>query len=238
MHISQIFISDSCASMGPQLEEAASAIKGLFKDCIYTLYGAEEIYELISKKFSHDVLRAYESLVPYAYKADLARYCILYEHGGWYFDIGMRHAGTVVGVDSNTSIIAFRDINRYSLTNYACDNCIIYAKARHASLAKAIELIINNVNNKFYGQTPLCPTGPSLWGRALAITGLDSGVLFGDAIELTPNHKRKNKAMILPDGTILAYKKPSGGGDLRSLGATGTNNYNIFWREKRVYTHQ
>ena len=40
---------------------------------------------------------------------------------------------------------------------------------------------------------------------------------------------------MLPDGRILAYKKPSAPGDLMSLGARGTNNYLTLWQERRVY---
>jgi hypothetical protein len=60
-------------------------------------------------------------------------------------------------------------------------------------------------------------------------------VIFGDAIELTPNHVNKNKALVLPDGTIFALKKPAMGGDLSALGATGVNNYNELWYKKDLY---
>ena len=40
-----------------------------------------------SKIFNENVLYAYNKLAPYAYKADLARYCILYLHGGIYIDM-------------------------------------------------------------------------------------------------------------------------------------------------------
>ena len=83
--------------------------------------------------------------------------------------------------------------------------------------------------------TPLCPTGPTLWGRAIAIAGIDDSCMFGYFLELTPAHARKNKAMVLPDGTVFAYNKESGGGDLESLGARGVNNYNDFWLKKCVY---
>ena len=43
--------------------------------------------EFISKYFNKDVLEAYDTLLPGAYKADLWRYCILYKMGGIYMDI-------------------------------------------------------------------------------------------------------------------------------------------------------
>jgi hypothetical protein len=40
---------------------------------------------------------------------------------------------------------------------------------------------------------------------------------------------------VLPDGTIFAFHKPAGSGDLTTLGATGTNNYVELWQQRRVY---
>jgi Glycosyltransferase sugar-binding region containing DXD motif len=235
-NISQIYLSDNNSAMGRQLERNSLSIRELIQEAKYRLYGDGEIKELIRNKFPPGVLAAYEALTPYAYKADLARYCILHEEGGWYFDIGMRSAGMQIQqVPSEVSLLAFRDINRYTLTSYACDNCIINSKPKGPAVAKAIELVVENVEQEYHGLTPLCPTGPNLWGRAIAMTGVDKSVIFGDSIELTSLHNNKNKAMVLPNGTILAYKKRSSGGDLLSLGAAGTNNYNELWHNRRVY---
>jgi hypothetical protein len=39
---------------------------------------------------------------------------------------------------------------------------------------------------------------------------------------------------VLPDGTIFAFHKPAGSGDLTALGADGTNNYVELWQQRRV----
>ena len=41
---------------------------------------------------------------------------------------------------------------------------------------------------------------------------------------------------ITPNGKVLGLLKTTQGGDLSRLGATGTNNYNKIWGEKRVYS--
>lgn len=41
--------------------------------------------------------------------------------------------------------------------------------------------------------------------------------------------------MVLPDGPIFAYRKQSGGGDLKALGARGSHNYNDYWFHKTFY---
>ena len=70
------------------------------------------------------------------------------------------------------------------------------------------------MKNNCYGLTPLCPTGPSLWGKAIASIGIDQNVIIGDFMELTPIHNKKNKAMVLPDGSIFAFNKAD---DIKSI---------------------
>ena len=43
--------------------------------------------EFITKNFNSRILKAYNSLVPTAYKADLFRYCVLYQKGGIWSDL-------------------------------------------------------------------------------------------------------------------------------------------------------
>ena len=54
-------------------------------------------------------------------------------------------------------------------------------------------------------------------------------------MELTPQHNKKNKAMVLSDGTIVAFNKEAKGGDLKALGCKGTNNYNDYWNQRNIY---
>lgn len=42
----------------------------------------DEIETILDEHFPPEILRAYRKLVPFAYKADLARYCILHLRGG------------------------------------------------------------------------------------------------------------------------------------------------------------
>lgn len=235
MQLSQIFISDGNQSMGETLEGYTQTVRALFPGAKYVRYGDNEIQEFLADKFPREVLTAYRKLVPYSYKSDLARYCILHEMGGWYFDIGLIGAGKPIAVTQEVDMLVFRDIQPPSLTSYACSNSAIYCRARHPALEMAIELVVENVKKRHYGMTALCPTGPSLWGRAIAMVGLERTCVIGDLVELTPTHRKRNIALVLPDGTIVAYRKPSLGGDLRSLGAVGTNNYNELWRARKVY---
>lgn len=235
LNLSQIYISEGSEDLSPELQRRSESMKAIVPNAEWKLYRNEECREIIADNFPAEVANAYDRLKPFSYKADLARFCILHITGGWYADIGMQGNGIAVNTNESISLVTFRDINRYTRVHYACDGCLIYAKPRHRAIATAIELILKNVRNRHYGLTPLCPTGPSLWGRALAASSIDNTIILGDSIELTPQHQVKNKALVLPNGTIIAFKKPSQGGDLKGLGAKGTNNYNEFWHSRNVY---
>jgi hypothetical protein len=180
------------------------------------------------------VLWAYDKLRPYSYKANLGRYCLLNAIGGWYFDIAVR-AVRGISLDAAVELLAFRDIQRYSHTSWACSTSVLYAKPDSAVMRTAIAYVVRNCKQEYYGVTPLCVSGPTLLGEALAANRANGRHVFGDYLELTPRHDKKNRAFVLPDGTILAWSKPSSGGDLTRLGAKGVNNYNELWRARAVY---
>ena len=140
-----------------------------------------------------------------------------------------------MGIGDRIEFLAFRDIQRFSYTSWACATTVLYSKPDNTALVTAIEMIVKNCHEQYYGITPLCPTGPTLLGAALAANDGNANHIFGDYLELTPTHEQKNRAFVLPDGTIMAWSKPSGGGDLTGVGAKGVNNYNELWHARSVY---
>jgi mannosyltransferase OCH1-like enzyme len=234
MQISQIFLSDEGDKLPPFLQHTTASVNDAFPEAEHIIYNKESLRQFIADNYSAAVLGAYDSLKPYAYKADLGRYCLLHKLGGWYVDIGVRITSPVE-VGGQVEFLAFRDIQRFSFTSWACSMGILYSKPENLALELAIDMIEDNCFDKYYGITPLCPTGPTLLGMALAMNGGQAGFLYGDYLELTPTHQQKNRAFVLPDGTIMGWGKPSDGGDLLKLGAKGTNNYNELWSKRQVY---
>jgi mannosyltransferase OCH1-like enzyme len=234
MEISQIFLSDTDQGLPPFLRNATSTVKNAFPNDNHTIYDKNSLRQFISDNYDANVLGAYDFLRPYSYKADLGRFCLLNKIGGWYFDIAVRMMNPVE-VGERIKFLAFRDIQRFSFTSWSCATTVLYSRPNNPALQTAIEMIVNNCYDKYYGITPLCPTGPTLLGAALAANGSQPDFVYGDFLELTPTHEQKNKAFVLPDGTIMAWHKPSGGGDLTGVGAKGVNNYNEMWNKREVY---
>ena len=234
MHVSQIYLSDESNELSPFLLLATGTVKAAFPGAEHTIYTKETLRSFIEENYPSDVLQAYDTLRPYSYKADLGRFCLLNKLGGWYFDIAVRAVNPVT-LGERIKFLAFRDIQRFSFTSWACATTVLYSKPDNPALQTAIDMIVDNCRTEYYGITPLCPTGPTLLGAALAANGGNADHVFGDYIELTPTHQQKNRGFILPDGTILAWSKPSGGGDLTGVGAKGVNNYNTLWQNREVY---
>lgn len=234
MEISQIYLSDESNELSHFLQHATGTVKTAFSNDRHTVYNKETLRQFIADNYDPDVLWAYDCLKPYSYKADLGRFCLLNKLGGWYLDIAVRVVNPVQ-VGPRIKWLAFRDIQRFSFTSWACATTVLYSQPDNPALTTAIQLIVNNCHERFYGITPLCPTGPTLLGQALAMNGPNPDFVYGDYLELTPTHEQKNRAFVLPDGTIMAWSKPSGGGDLTGVGAKGVNNYNELWAKRDVY---
>ena len=145
----------------------------------------------------------------------------------------------VASVNENIEMIALRDTTRYSEASWACACGLIYAKPQHKAISRAIEIILDHCENEYYGINQISPTGPYVLGQAIAEHGPNKQTIFGDFLELTPNHINKNRAAVLTDGSIIAMYKPSMKEglrqDLKEIGAKGTNDYEAMWINRDVY---
>ena len=238
MQISQIYISNqNISSLPSKLKDISSNIKKFFPDAKHIIYNNEMLREFIIKNFSKEVVLAYDSLIPYAFKADLGRYCLLYELGGWYFDIAVKVIMRPK-ISQDIEWISFRDSNKWTNCSWTTSNAAVYSIPKNNILLTAINMVIKNCKTGYYGFRSIDPTGPSLLGQALALNGTNSKHIIGDILPLTPNHKILNRAFVFPNGKILAWSKPWISGhpiDLTSLGAEGINNYKELWANGAIY---
>jgi mannosyltransferase OCH1-like enzyme len=121
------------------------------------LFDDNDCREFIKNNFEADVLNAYDSLIPGAYKADLWRYCILYKRGGIYMDIKYK------------PLNGFKFFNLLDQEYFVLDhgengiyNALMVCKPGNDILLKAINQIVENVKHRYYGHSFLEPTGPGL----------------------------------------------------------------------------
>jgi len=239
----QILLSNSNNTLPPLINEATQTFKNSIRSANYKLFNDEMIIDLLEKKFDNDVINAYQKLKPKAYKADLARYCIIYAFGGWYADITIKFLKIINENIQNFEFLGFMDMGdglRPFTLPYPIQSSLFYANKNSLIMEKAIDIVINNCKKDYYGITSTSPTGPGVLGRALAQYGVNENHIIGHFMPLTPNHTNQNRSYVLPDGTILALHKDAWvagakSGQINEFGVDDSDNYLEMYINKDIY---
>lgn len=189
------------------------------------------IVDHIKNHFDSKVFEAYESLIPNAYKSDLARFCILYIYGGWYLDATMR-VNSVPPDMSNYDMFLVRDFYEASVTlPWQIANGLIYSIAGHEIFKIIIDRIVDNCVNKKYGRNSLSVSGPELFGGVIAEYGhkdINTKYYLG---EFAYDKETGRKIFFYDNIKFVIAKKMLGG----ITNIPGGNNYAELWDNKAVY---
>ena len=230
-------------SLPPAIRRNIASLKRAHPDLEHRLFFLPELSRLIRGEFGAEVHAAFETLAPYAYKADLARYCLLHRFGGVYADLSYFLAAPLPLEPGRITV--FRDF--LWSAPWDTSNALIGAPAGHKAFEVAIERVCANVRNRYYGSTSLCPTGPALFGRALAIACAPEELICGEAKNLEKGMiERMVRGLPLPPDPrihcltlqkkLLALKlRNAGAAGLASLGVAGGNSYAAMWEGRQVY---
>jgi hypothetical protein len=223
--VHQIMFSQDRNALPPA---AAEEIRSSAGGTPYRLWLLDDTRTLIGSVYGAEVLQAFDILQPFAYKADLARYCIVNHFGGIYIDLAVTDFR---GFDAaEYEFVGFRDTNNAE-TSWRVWNGMFYSTKDSPILQASISECVANVRRRYYGKDPLFPTGPSLFGRAVANHSLELKIQLGDHWW----RKRRRSALTLPDQGVIARTKV-GGRHLGGVsGVPGGNNYNVMWREGTIY---
>jgi hypothetical protein len=127
-----------------------------------------ECRDFIAEHFPGRVLRAYDKLIPGAYRADLWRYCWLYTHGGVYIDVDSRaFAPLSTAISETDTFVAVRVANPGKKVWPGIYQGFLACEAAHPFLKATIDLVVSNIENDFFGECPTEPTGPVALGVAV-----------------------------------------------------------------------
>jgi len=206
----------------------------------YQLYTNPEAQEFLAK-FDRGTLDAFNALVPYAFRADLLRYCLLYEYGGWYFD---QPVVPVAKVEPTTKHVMFVMKARQYI-----ENMLLYSEPREVYYEKLIDAVVGNIKQRSYGGAPdfrdhaiLSVTGPLL-KRSVFFQYLYSGTprqasdirarfTFGEYFRpnTTKGHLTLGNRLV-----AVSNKDVSQYGRIDYMGFVGTNNYNQLYDARKIY---
>lgn len=256
MRIHQILINDS-KKIPPNLPKfhniCVEQIKKIYPEFEYHLYSGEEIEDIIKNNFSSDVFTAYKKLKPYACKADLSRLCLLYLYGGLYIDLNIYFLNPIPKLDL-CYFFAFRDYSKLSKQSWSVQNGIMYSVPKSTVTKRAIDIIVNNCKEEYYGVQCVDVSATTVLGKAIMDSLPNDGIVIGGELnyfntscfaesmknELGEIGYDKDSKAIMgfimdEDDKLISLRKPTFGGDIKSMGFKGSNNYVEMWDEKDIY---
>ena len=154
-----IFQTWHTKDLPPKVLEAANSIITNNPAFIYYLYDANDCLDFIKNNFNNDVFEAYQNLIPYSYKSDLWKYCILYINGGIYLDICFYN---ITNFNFVEIINQEYFVNELKDTGGGIYNGFMVVKPRNQILLNCIHKIVENVKNKCTYSNPHEMTGSLL----------------------------------------------------------------------------
>ncbi|KAL7543930.1 hypothetical protein ACHAWF_007486 [Thalassiosira exigua] len=128
----------------------------------YYFYDDESAGEFLGTHFPPEVKEAYDSITPGAFKADLFRYCVLLIRGGVYADMDvLLETNLDDAIADDVGFMAPIDEPGSEVGHRSCLwNGLIASAPGHPFLARTIEIVVNNIRNRFTAvdyDDMLCP---------------------------------------------------------------------------------
>jgi len=200
------------------------------------IYDKNDCIQFLEDYFDEDVQNAYNKIIPGAFKADLMRYCILYEKGGIYLDAKMKPINGFKLVDVTNKEYFVRDFNT---TGGGVCNGFMVCKKGNSKILNAINQIVKNVNEKYYGESSLEPTGPLLLKKMFTedeMKEFDFDFTIHpnspdpDKVILIISRERENydKAILIKDETLVIEQTKN----------RKEKNYGDLWNEQNIYKYE
>jgi len=139
----------------------------------YYLYSDETSLEFIKSHFEQDVVDAFNTLKPGAYKSDLWRCCILYKLGGVYLDIKYCSVVPIYDIIKENPVIYTRDLDNNCINlnqvkiRTGIYNAFMVSPPNNPIFKASIDEIVYSCKHKLYRAGPLDITGPCHLSRII-----------------------------------------------------------------------
>ena len=182
--INKIYINHSMElplMLDNDLQKVHDSWKNLNPDYIIQYWSGKDCEKYLLENFPKIYYQTFKTLIPYAYKCDFFRYCLIYKEGGWYTDWKQELLLPLDEINKcNKNIVVFWDDgNPFSRQNNCICDGFFGSIANNKILKTVIDLIINNVKINYYGNSPLDPTGPYAFGKAFKLNDDSENIFFG-----------------------------------------------------------
>jgi mannosyltransferase OCH1-like enzyme len=188
----------------------------------YQLYDDNDCREFIKNNFDPDVLEAYNRLIPGAYKADLWRLCILFIYGGIYLDIKYKPLNGFKFVNLTEKEHLVADIGNVNIYN-----ALMVCLPKTEFLYKSFRKIVENVNNRFYGNNCLEPTGPAMLSKIISTSD--------EIVDLKHEEWDNNSNYKIIYYNNIPILKSYIGHSREKQQFSKIKNYAVLWNERNIY---
>jgi len=216
-----IYQTFETADVLPEMAAASASWRTLNPQFEYRFYDALDTYEFIRAHFTSKVVNAYKLIRAGGFRADLFSYCILYQYGGVYVDLGCVAQEPIP--NDWPDFVTVKDRLQYG--------GFMYATPKHPILKAAIDLCVSRVINVAAGSMSyncLSVSGPGVLGDAvLQVTGLKEFTVGKTESGVYLMMYHKSDPYVINPATGGTFMKTSYGtsknSDLRKL--TGKDKY-------------
>jgi mannosyltransferase OCH1-like enzyme len=203
------------------------------------LYDNQDRIDFIKNNFNKDVLDAYNSLKPGAFKADLWRYCIIYKYGGVYIDIKFHTYVPIINLIKDNEFTFANTNSGLCKDSYDGKEIIVgflISSPNNKIFIDSINEIVSKTKNKDYGQNRIDITGPCVLTRNInKIHGknFDKYVTLSYIWRPTDNvvsiHLKKSNELIA--SSYIEYRKDQE----RYFKKNNIDDYRDAYKNKTVY---
>jgi mannosyltransferase OCH1-like enzyme len=171
------------------------------KEFNYFFFDETDCEKFILNHYPNDVYNAYKSLIPFDYKMDLWKYCVLYKYGGIYIHNKFKDNIKMIELIDNNYFVNYKN---YYYNKLLINTDFIVTKKNNPIFIIAINEIIKNVNNNYYGIDATYPTGAGLLGKIFKENNYQSylkydgkNILFNKIIIMKTNNENDNNDLYL-----------------------------------------
>ena len=162
-----IYLTWGTKKLPEKMQENVDRMKKNNPEFNVQLFDDNDCRKFIQNNFPEDILTAYDTLKPGAYKADLWRLCILYINGGIYIDIKLNCINNFkfIALTEKEHLVLDRPGFFWKEGEIGLHNALLVAKPKNILFLRCINKISENVKNKNYDFHCFYPTGPGLLGE-------------------------------------------------------------------------
>jgi len=211
----------------PLMKQNYENIKSKNPEFNHYLFDENDSRKFIEDNFNKSVLNSYDNLIPCSYKSDLWRFCVLYINGGIYFDIKYSCVNNFKFIALTKKEHFVRDAQQSGNGTYTA---LIVTLPKNNIMLQCINKIVENVNNRNYGNNPLDPTGPGLLGSMSSTDDKKFFLLYHEFLKLSTTHT--SYYIVFLDRIILTIY-PEYRNEQKNF--QKKEYYSILWNKREIY---